>query len=73
MLLQDSESRSGIERRVISGDRKGVGSLFSFRADACGESDVIVSIAKIPGTCSELMPLLVQEPMGMVRGASYVR
>ena len=37
---------------------------FSFCADACEESDEIVSMEKVPSTCSESMPLLVQEPIG---------
>jgi hypothetical protein len=37
--------------------------LFSLRADACGESDEIVSKEKVPATFSGSMPLLVQQPI----------
>jgi hypothetical protein len=45
-------------------DKNGVTNLFSFCADACGESNEIVSMEKVPGTCFESMSLLVQEPIG---------
>src|SRR5262245_7102030 len=39
-------------------------------AHVCEESDEIVSIEKLPGTCSELIVLLLPGPIGMVRGAT---
>ena len=38
--------------------------IFSRCADACGESDEISSMEKVPGTCFELVLLLAQEPIG---------
>jgi hypothetical protein len=37
--------------------------LFSLCADAWGEIVEIVSMDEVPGTCSELMLLLVQRPI----------
>ena len=53
----------GIVFRSLLGTENGVRNLFSLYADASGTSDEIVSMEKVPGTCSELMPLLVQEPI----------
>ena len=57
-----NQSRRGL-MHYSAGCGKGVRNLFSLCADACGESDEIVSAEKVPGTSSELMPLLVQEAM----------
>ena len=39
------------------------GTFFSLWADACEEGDDIVSIEQVPGTCSQSIPLLAQEPI----------
>jgi hypothetical protein len=55
------QDKSGEREEYQEGHENGVRNLFSLCADACGESNEIVSAEKVPGTYSELMPLLVQE------------
>ena len=43
---------------------KSVRSLFLLCTGNCRVSDEIVSTRNVPGACSELMLLLVQEPIG---------
>jgi hypothetical protein len=50
-------------KEAIREHEEGVRNLFSLSADACGENNEIVRTGKVPGTCSDLMPLLVQKPI----------
>ena len=76
--LSDRTFRNGFELSCVIGGsspehENGVRNLFSLCVDVCEESDEIVSMEKVPGTCFELILLLLQEPIGMVRRASPAR
>jgi hypothetical protein len=62
--MQPGKTRAANAKNIMTPEHENDGeNLFSLCADVCGESAEIVSTEKLPGTCPELRPLLVQEPI----------